>query len=108
MTTPIGSDDPLHRLFQREMAALDREGQAFSTDHPESAWLLHPAQVEDPDPYVDRLIEGFAYLAARTRQAVAAQGGGLVDPLRELFEDGLERPLPSVVVVEAALQYLRP
>lgn len=103
MRSPEGSDAVLGTLFRQELSALAQEGKNLAREYPESASFLDPRPVVDPDPYVDRLTEGFAFLAARVRQAVDAQGGGSVDSLLELFDNGLDRILPSVLVVEGVL-----
>ena len=92
----------LRNLFLQEMHALQEEGKSFAQEYPEAAALLDPTRVEDRDPGVERLVEAFSYLTARVREASEMEQDGLEGHLLELFEDGLDHILPSVVVFQAA------
>jgi len=93
--------DALRNLFRQEMRALQEEGLTFAKEYPEAAALLDPARVEDRDPGVERLGESFGYLTARVREATAMEDAGLEAHLLDLFEEGLDRILPSVLVFQA-------
>ena len=93
--------DALRNLFRQEMRALQEEGLTFAKEYPEAAALLDPSRVEDRDPGVERLVEAFGYLTARVREASAMEDAGLEAHLLELFEEGLDRILPSVLVFQA-------
>jgi type VI secretion system protein ImpG len=93
--------EALRNLFLQEMNALQEEGKAFAQEYPEAASFLDPTRVEDRDPGVERLVEAFSFLTARVREASAMEQDGLEGHLLELFEDGLDRILPSVVVFQA-------
>src|ERR1035437_3337709 len=94
--------DALRNLFRQEMRALQEEGAAFAKEYPEAAALLDPARVDDRDPGVERLVEAFGYLTARVREATAMEDAGLEAHLMEMFEEGLDRILPSVLVFQAS------
>ena len=93
--------EALRNLFRQEMRALQEEGAAFAKEYPEAAALLDPARVDDRDPGVERLVEAFGYLTARVREATAMEDAGLEAHLLEMFEEGLDRILPSVLVFQA-------
>lgn len=94
----------LRRLFQREMRALAEEGASFAADFPEAARMLDRAGVEDRDPYVERILEGTAFLMARIRQEMDSDGDPLAEQILEQMAPDLVQPLPSVVVMEFALR----
>jgi len=100
MRLPDGHDS-LRNLFRQEMRSLQEEGRVFAQEYPEAAGLLDPSRVEDRDPGVERLVEAFGVLNARVRQAAAMEEDGLAGHLLKMFEDGLDRILPSVLVFQA-------
>lgn len=90
----------ISRRFLQEHRALREEGTDFATDFPEAARYLHPEALEDRDPYVERLTEGFAFLTGRVREAMEAEEDGLTRHLLDLVAPDLAQPLPSITVVE--------
>lgn len=90
----------IHRIFLQEQRSLREEGLAFSTDFPEAARLLDTERLEDRDPYVERLVEGNAFLAARIRETLENEEDGLTQNLLELVAPDVQQPLPSVCVTE--------
>lgn len=90
----------IQRLFQQEQRALQDEGKEFASDFPEAARFLDRDLVEDRDPYVERLTEGFAFLTARIRESLDAEEDGLTHHLLDLLAPDLQQPLPSIEVVE--------
>lgn len=95
-----GEDPSIHSRFVQERRALEEEGRDFSIEYPEAARLLDPEKVEDRDPYVERLIDGFTFLTARSREAALAEEDGLTGHLLELLMGPLEQPLPAVTVTQ--------
>lgn len=90
----------LKRYFDEEMRHLQEAGREFAREHPESARMLAIDEIEDRDPYVERLFEGFAFLASRIRQTLDAEEDGIASHLLDLLAPGLDVPLPSVSMVE--------
>jgi len=88
------------RRFLQEHRALGEEGADFSADFPEAARYLNPQALEDRDPYVERLTEGFAFLTGRVRESMDAEDDGLTQHLLDIVAPDLGQPLPSVAVVE--------
>lgn len=88
--------DSFATLFAQEMRALSEEGASFAADFPEAARYLDSSQVEDRDPYVERLTEGAASLVARIRQSAGTEEFDQV--LLEQFAPELVQPLSSVCV----------
>ncbi|MEN9307856.1 MAG: hypothetical protein RL173_1788 [Fibrobacterota bacterium] len=90
----------ISRRFLQEHRTLREEGREFSSDYPEAARFLDPDNVEDRDPYVERLTESFAFLTGRIRETLAVEEDGLTRHLLDLLVPDLAQPLPSVTVVE--------
>lgn len=90
----------IQRLFRQEHRSLDEEGAEFAADFPEAARFLDQGKVEDRDPYVERLTEGFAFLTARIRETLEAEEDGLTHHLLDLLVPYLQQPIPSIAVLE--------
>lgn len=86
--------------FSQEVRALGEEGRQFSAEYPEAGNLLDLDNVPDRDPYVERLIESFAFLSSRVREAMDSVDDGLDRVLLDLVADDLEEPLPAIMVSE--------
>jgi len=100
---PSCASDPtladIARRFLQEHRSLREEAVEFATDFPEAARYLNPENLDDRDPYVERLTESFAFLTGRVREAMDAEEG-LTQHLLDLLVPDLAQPLPSVTVVE--------
>jgi len=58
--------DPRHlEYYNRELQHIREIGGEFAAEFPKIAGRLGLSGFECADPYVERLLEGFAYLAAR-------------------------------------------
>ena len=57
--------DELLPYYQRELSYLRRAGAEFAGKYPKIGQRLELGLDESPDPHVERLIESFAFLAAR-------------------------------------------
>ena len=55
------------RLYNRELQHLREVGGEFAKDFPKIAGRLGLEGFECADPYVERLLEGFAFLTARVQ-----------------------------------------
>jgi type VI secretion system protein ImpG len=92
----------LARHFLQELRALLDEGAEFAKNYPEAARCLDPNRADNNDPYVERLIEGCAFLTSRIREE--AQDDFLYEQLLEQFAPDLSQSLPSITVVQFALR----
>ncbi|GHG83095.1 type VI secretion system baseplate subunit TssF [Comamonas sp. JC664] len=85
------------KYYLSELSYLREMGRAFGLANPSVAGLL----VErGADPDVERLLEGFAFLAARIRERVDDDVPELVHGLTELLLPHYLRPLPASTIVE--------
>jgi type VI secretion system protein ImpG len=82
--------------YEEELSHIRELATEFSALHPTVARNLSLDSVPCPDPYVERLLEGVAYLAARTRLKVDAESSRHVrNLLDELYPD-LVGPAPAM------------
>lgn len=85
------------RHYQGELAFLRAMGKEFAAMHPSIAGLLAE---RGGDPDVERLLEGFAFLTARTRERLEAGVPEVVHDLTEMLAPQYLRPVPAASVVE--------
>ncbi|HLQ19878.1 MAG TPA: type VI secretion system baseplate subunit TssF, partial [Tabrizicola sp.] len=84
--------------YEDELAHVRELATEFAAMHPTVARNLSLDAVPCPDPYVERLLEGVAYLAARTRLKVDAESSRYVrNLLDELYPD-LVCPAPAMTL----------
>ena len=67
-------DPRLLDYYNRELAYLRELGAEFSRQHPKIAGRLGMSGIEVADPYVERLLEGFAFLSGGPRPPSAWPG----------------------------------
>jgi type VI secretion system protein ImpG len=84
--------------YEEELAHIRDLASEFGAIHPTVARNLSLDAVPCPDPYVERLLEGVAFLAARTRLKVDAESSRYVrNLLDELYPD-LVGPAPAATM----------
>src|SRR6185295_9765854 len=70
----VGDMDPkILRYYNRELQHVREMGAEFAREYPKIAGRLGLEGIEVADPYVERLLEGFAYLSARVQLKVDAE-----------------------------------
>lgn len=85
------------RYYQSELAFLRDAGRELGERHPGLAdSLTQPGR----DPDVERLLEGFAFLAARIRERTDAAAPELLEPLAEMVAPHTLRGAPAATIVE--------
>ena len=92
-------DARLTRLYEEELAHLRDVGREFSREHPK-ARHLGLEEMEVADPYVERLLEGFAFLTARVRLKLDAEQPRLIEQLLQSLYPNFLAPVPSAMVVQ--------
>lgn len=93
-------DDPILRYYEAEMRYLRESGKEFAKAHPDRARMLNLDRVGDRDPYVERLHEGFAFLAGRLQQKLDDELPELTEGLVSLLWPHYLRMIPSLSVAE--------
>ncbi len=88
------------KYFDEELRYLKEGGEEFAEAFPERARLLNLAAVDDRDPYVERLFEGFAFLTGRIRQKLDDDFPELTRSLMEMIDPLFLRPIPSLAMLQ--------
>lgn len=95
-------DARLIRLYEDELAHLRELGREFAKIHPR-ARHLGLEDMEVADPYVERLLEGFAFMAARVRLKLDAEQPRLIEQLLQALNPNFLAPMPSAMIVQLAI-----
>jgi type VI secretion system protein ImpG len=95
-------DPRLLRYYNRELQHLNEMGAEFAKEFPKIAGRLGMESLPVADPYVERLIEGFAFLAARVQLKIDSEFPRFTQSLLELVYPHYLPPLPSMAVVQFA------
>lgn len=93
-------NDTLLAYYEDELRHLRELGGEFAQAFPKVASRLGLDAFECADPYVERLLEGFSFLAARVRMQMDAQFPRFTQHLAEMIYPGLLAPTPSMAVVQ--------
>ena len=91
-------DPSLLRLYSDELTHLREVGAEFAQEFPKIAARLSMDGVEVTDPYVERLLEGFAFMAARVQLKIEAEHPRLIQHLLETVYPGFLSPVPSMLI----------
>jgi type VI secretion system protein ImpG len=91
-------DPRLTRLYEDELAHLRELGREFAREHPK-ARHLGLEEMEVADPYVERLLEGFAFLTARIRLKLDAEQPRLIEQILQTLYPNFAAPVPSAMIV---------
>ncbi len=86
--------------YERELTYLHQMGGEFARKYPKVAGrlLLDPDRCDDP--HVNRLLEGFAFLAARVHRRIDDDFPEICESLTRVIHPGYLRPTPSMTIVE--------
>ena len=93
-------DPRLLRYYNRELQHVREMGGEFAREYPKIAGRLGLEGFECADPYVERLLEGFAFLAARVQLKLDAQYPVFTQHLLEMIYPHYLAPVPSMAVVQ--------
>jgi type VI secretion system protein ImpG len=86
--------------YNRELQYLRELGGEFAREFPKIAGRLALDAFECADPYVERLLEGFAFLAARVQLKIDAEFPRFTENLLQMVYPHYLQPTPSMAVVE--------
>ena len=93
-------DPLLLKYYERELQYIKEMGAEFAKEYPKVAARLGIDGVETADPYVERLYEGFAFLASRLHLRLDAEFPRFTQSLLELVYPQYLSPTPAMTVVE--------
>ena len=85
--------------YEEELAHIRGLATEFAQMHPAVARNLSLDTVPCPDPYVERLLDGVAFLAARTRLKVDAERSRFSRAVLDVLYPDLVSPAPAVGMV---------
>ena len=92
-------DPRLLQYYNSELQHLREMGAEFSREFPRIAGRLGIDGIDVQDPYVERLLEGFAFLAARVQLKLDAEFPIFTQHLLEMVYPHYLAPTPSMAVV---------
>lgn len=97
----------MHEYFDAEMRLLQEAASEFSAAHPEQARMLRLGEGSDRDPYVERLLEGMAFLTSHVRSRIDESRAVISEQLLARLCPAQIRPYPSATVLELSPQSWR-
>jgi len=86
--------------YNKELRFLREMGQEFAKQYPKIASRLKLSANETPDPYVERLLEGVAYLTARTQLKIDAEYPRFVQRILEVIYPQFLHPTPASTIIK--------
>ena len=89
-------DPRLLDYYNRELSYVREQGAEFAEQFPKVASRLGMRGMEVADPYVERLLEGFAFMSARIQLKMDAEFPKFSQRLLDLVYPGYLAPTPSM------------
>ena len=86
--------------FEAEMRSLQELAHEFADAYPEQAAMLNLNTVKDRDPYVERLLEGMAFLTSQIRHRLDDSIPEISERLLDQIMPTMVRPYPANTVVQ--------
>lgn len=91
-------DPRLLRFYNEELTYLRESAREFGEEHETVAARLGLKTPNDPDPYVERLLEGVAYLSARVQLKLSDQYPEFTQHLLSAVQPHYLAPVPSICI----------
>ena len=92
--------DDLLLYYERVLCFLRRMGAQFADQYPKIASRLNLEPDKCEDPHVERLLEAFAFLAARVHLKVDDEFPEITEALLSIIYPHFIRPIPSMTIVD--------
>lgn len=93
-------DERLLKIYNQELKFLREMGGEFAREFPKIAARLGLDEFQCADPFVERLLEGFAFLAARTQLKLQAEFPRFTQSLLATVYPHYLAPTPSMAMVQ--------
>ncbi len=93
-------DPRLLSYYNRELQYIRETGQEFAKEFPKIAGRLGIESLECTDPYVERLLESFAFLTARVQLKIDAEFPRFTQHLLDMVYPHYLAPTPSMLVAQ--------
>lgn len=95
--------DELLTYYERELTFLRQMGAEFAAKYPKIATRLLLEADKCEDPHVERLLQGFAFLAARVHHKLDDEFPEITDALLSVLYPHYLAPIPSMGIVQFVL-----
>ena len=95
--------DDLLTYYERELTFLRQIGAEFAAKYPKIAGRLLLGADKGEDPHVERLIQAFAFLAARVHHKIDDEFPEITDALLNVLYPHYLAPLPSMSIAQFVL-----
>ena len=95
--------DELLQYYEKELAYLRLSGAAFAERYPKIASRLLLDQTATADPHVERLLEAFAFLAARVHLKLDDDFSEISEALLSVVAPHALRPIPAMSIAQLTL-----
>jgi type VI secretion system protein ImpG len=95
--------DDLLLYYERELSFLRRMGAQFAEQYPKIASRLNLEPDKCEDPHVERILEAFAFLAARVHLKIDDEFPEITEALLSIIYPHFIRPVPSMTIVDFRL-----
>jgi type VI secretion system protein ImpG len=95
--------DDLLAYYERELTFIRKMAVQFSEKYPKIAARLQLEPDKCEDPHVERMLEGFAFLAARVHLKIDDDFPEISEAMMSVVYPQFVRPIPSMSVVEFQL-----
>ena len=93
-------DNRLLHHYNTELEFMRKMGNEFAQHFPKVAGRLGMEGLECADPYVERMLEGFAFLTARVQMKIEEEYPKFCQHLLEIVYPDYLAPLPSMTIVQ--------
>ncbi len=90
----------MREYYEAELRLLHESAQEFAKAYPEQAGMLNLNELKDRDPYIERLLEGMAYLTAQIRQHIDDDIPEISENLLYQLWPHFLRPYPSSTIIQ--------
>src|SRR5262245_21961549 len=95
--------DDLLTYYERELTFMRQMGAEFAAKYPKIASRLLLEADKSEDPHVERLIQAFAFLAARVHHKIDDEFPEITDALLGVLYPHYLAPIPSMSIVQFVL-----
>lgn len=93
-------DPRLLEHYNRELQFMREMGGEFAAEYPKIAGRLGLERLDCSDPYVERLLEGFAFLTARIQLQLSREFPRFTEQLCNIVYPNYLAPVPSMTIAQ--------
>ena len=90
----------MYSYYEAQMQLLRQAGRLFAEQYPEHARQLNMDGLSEPDPHVERLLEGVAFLTGHIQQRLDESVPEIAEQILQKLCPVLLQPYPSVTVLQ--------